>query len=57
MEAVLQAVKDENDIIVLSFSEPSGWTDSTLAVLVSRIANSGIVVTVEAGDNVSSACG
>lgn len=45
------------DVIILSLGEPSGWTESMLAVVVSRIAASGVVVTAGVGDKVSSACG
>ena len=41
-------------MIILSLGEPSGWTASTVALVVDRIAASGVVVTVAVGDNVSS---
>ncbi|KAI0044850.1 subtilisin-like protease [Auriscalpium vulgare] len=49
--ALLRGVADEQDILTLSIGSASGWTTSTTSVVASRIADSGIIVTVAAGNS------
>ncbi|ESK92042.1 hypothetical protein Moror_10326 [Moniliophthora roreri MCA 2997] len=51
VQAMLQAVQDGNDILSLSLGGSESWTESTTAVVASRIADSGIVVSVSAGNS------
>ncbi|CCO36026.1 Minor extracellular protease vpr [Rhizoctonia solani AG-1 IB] len=51
IDALLRALKDGNDIITLSLGGPSGWTESASAVIASRIADKGRIVTVAAGND------
>lgn len=48
----MMAYKDNPDILTLSIGEPSGWNESITNVVASRIALSGKVVTVAAGNDV-----
>ncbi|PFH46579.1 hypothetical protein AMATHDRAFT_7647 [Amanita thiersii Skay4041] len=50
ISALLRGVKDRQDILTLSFGQPSGWAGSTLAKLISDIAASGTIVTISAGN-------
>lgn len=52
LEALLLAVEDGQDILTLSLGEVDGWTESSSSVVASRIAASGKVVTVAAGNDV-----
>lgn len=54
VEALLKGVADGQDIITLSIGSPSGWTESTSSVVADRIAASGKIVTISAGNDVSS---
>lgn len=50
--ALLRADKDGNDILSLSLGSASGWTESTSAVVASRIAaKAGRTVTIAAGND------
>ncbi|KAF9467399.1 pyrolysin [Collybia nuda] len=51
LEALLRAVDDSQDILTLSLGEVDGWTESSSSVVASRIAASGKVVTVAAGND------
>ncbi|KAG7098360.1 hypothetical protein E1B28_000318 [Marasmius oreades] len=51
IDALLLAVKDGQDIITLSLGGPDGWTESSSSVVASRIADSGKVVTIAAGND------
>ncbi|KAK7053257.1 hypothetical protein VNI00_003883 [Paramarasmius palmivorus] len=51
VEALLRAVDDEQDILTMSIGQPDGWTEGTTSVVASRIAASGKVVTVAAGND------
>jgi hypothetical protein len=51
IEAMLRGVKDGNDILTLSLGGVEGWTTASAAVVASRIAKSGIVVTIAAGND------
>ena len=52
IEALLLGLKDGNDILTLSLGGPDGWTESSSAVVASRIAGLGKVVTIAAGNDV-----
>ena len=45
-------MKDGNDILTLSIGGADGWTESSSAVVASRIAGLGKVVTIAAGNDV-----
>ncbi|KAI0049851.1 subtilisin-like protease [Auriscalpium vulgare] len=49
--ALLRGVAEEQDILTLSLGAVSGWSTGTASVVASRIAASGIVVTVAAGND------
>ncbi|KAI0049852.1 subtilisin-like protease [Auriscalpium vulgare] len=49
--ALLRGVADKQDILTLSIGSASAWTTSTTSVVASRIADSGIIVTVAAGNS------
>ncbi|EDR11679.1 pyrolysin [Laccaria bicolor S238N-H82] len=51
VEALLRGVKDGQDILTLSLGGPDGWTESSSSVVASRIAASGKVVTIAAGND------
>ena len=53
MDALLRGVKDGQDILTLSLGGADGWTSSSAAVVASRIARSGKIVTIAAGNDVS----
>lgn len=46
---MVRAFNDSMDVLTLSLGGPSGWSESTSAVVASRIAASGRVVTIAAG--------
>jgi subtilisin family serine protease len=50
VDSLLRANKDGNDIITLSIGGPSGWTEAASSVVASKIAASGKVVTIAAGN-------
>ncbi|KAF5385811.1 hypothetical protein D9615_002603 [Tricholomella constricta] len=54
VDALLLGVKDGQDILTLSLGGADGWTESSSAVVASRIAASGKVVTIAAGNDGSS---
>lgn len=54
VEALLRGVADGQDILTLSLGGPDGWTESSSSVVASRIAASGKVVTIAAGNDVRS---
>lgn len=54
MEALLRGVSDGQDILTMSLGGANGWTESTSSVVSSRIAASGKIVTIAAGNDVSS---
>ncbi|KAF9050212.1 pyrolysin [Panaeolus papilionaceus] len=51
VDALLRGVKDGNDILTLSLGGADGWSTSSSAVVASRIANQGIIVTIAAGND------
>ncbi|KAJ8076315.1 hypothetical protein PM082_000736 [Marasmius tenuissimus] len=51
VEALLRAAQDGQDIITLSLGGVNGWTEGTASVVASRIAQSGKVVTISAGND------
>lgn len=52
VEGFLRGHEDGNDILTLSLGGASGWAASTSAVVASRIANTGTIVTIAAGNDV-----
>ena len=52
IDALLRGYKDGNDILTLSLGGADGWTESSSAVVASRIAGLGKVVTIAAGNDV-----
>ncbi|KAG8891560.1 hypothetical protein FRB99_003491, partial [Tulasnella sp. 403] len=51
LQALLRAYRDGNDIITLSIGGARGWTSTATAVVASRIAQAGRVVTIAAGND------
>ncbi|KAH9484892.1 Minor extracellular protease vpr [Psilocybe cubensis] len=51
VEALLQGVKDGQDILTLSLGGADGWTEGTATVVASRIAGAGKIVTIAAGND------
>ncbi|KAG9098284.1 hypothetical protein FS749_004226 [Ceratobasidium sp. UAMH 11750] len=51
VDALVRAQQDGNDIITLSLGTKSGWTESVASVVASRIARTGRIVTVAAGND------
>ncbi|KAG8936970.1 hypothetical protein FRC02_009107 [Tulasnella sp. 418] len=51
VEALLRAYKDGNDILSLSLGGAQGWTSAVTAVVASRIAAAGRIVTIAAGND------
>ncbi|KAJ7646960.1 subtilisin-like protease [Roridomyces roridus] len=51
IDAMLTGVKDGMDILTLSLGGASGWTEETASVVASRIAASGKIVTIAAGND------
>ncbi|KAK0213189.1 pyrolysin [Desarmillaria ectypa] len=51
LDALLQGYKDGMDILTLSLGGVDGWTEGTGSVVASRIAETGIVVTIAAGND------
>ncbi|PFH48554.1 hypothetical protein AMATHDRAFT_76669 [Amanita thiersii Skay4041] len=49
--ALLRGVKDNQDILTLSLGGADGWTESSTSVVASRIAASGKIVTIAAGND------
>jgi len=52
--ALLRGVDDGMDILTLSIGGADGWTEGTSGVVASRIAASGKIVTIAAGNSASS---
>ncbi|KAK1222039.1 hypothetical protein PQX77_015138 [Marasmius sp. AFHP31] len=50
VEALLMAHKDGQDVLNLSIGESDGWTEGVSSVVASRIAASGTVVAIAAGN-------
>ncbi|KAG9086315.1 hypothetical protein FS749_003726 [Ceratobasidium sp. UAMH 11750] len=51
IDSLLRAYKDGNDVITLSLGGADGWTEAVSGVVASRIADSGRVVTIAAGND------
>ncbi|KEP49742.1 minor extracellular protease vpr protein [Rhizoctonia solani 123E] len=49
--SLLRASKDGNDVITLSLGGVAGWTESASAVITSKIAEKGRIVTIAAGND------
>ena len=52
IEAFLRAYEEGNDIITVSIGGADGWSSSSTAVVASRIASAGRIVTLAAGNDV-----
>ncbi|KAG8896699.1 hypothetical protein FRC01_011667, partial [Tulasnella sp. 417] len=50
VQAMLKAYQDGNDILNLSLTDRSGWSESVLSVVADRIARKGKIVTAAAGN-------
>ncbi|KAK8092946.1 Subtilase [Apiospora kogelbergensis] len=50
IDAFLRAEKDGMDVITASFSSSAGWADAAWAVVISRVVDAGVIVTVSAGN-------
>jgi len=46
MEALIRGYNDSMDILTLSPGEPNGFSESQVSVVASKIAKTGVVVTV-----------
>ena len=51
IKALLRSIDDQADIATLSLGSVDGWTSSSAAVVASRIASTGKVVTIAAGND------
>ena len=52
IDSLLKGVADGQDILTLSLGGADGWTASASAVVASRIARNGKIVTIAAGNDV-----
>jgi len=52
VQALLQGAKDGANVLNLSLGGPDGWTTSVASVVASRLARSGIVLAIAAGNEV-----
>lgn len=50
LEALIRAYEDDVDVLTMSFGASAGWTEGTSSVVASRIAASGKIVTIAAGN-------
>ena len=50
IDAFLRAEQDGMDVITVSFGGASGWSDAALPVVVSRIVEAGVIMTLSAGN-------
>ncbi|KAI0339940.1 subtilisin-like protease [Trametopsis cervina] len=51
IDALLRGFSEGNDILTLSLGGPSGWSESSSAVVASRLEDKGAVVTVAQGND------
>ncbi|KAI0645827.1 subtilisin-like protease [Trametes meyenii] len=51
IDALLRGVSDGNDVLTMSLGGTDGWTESSSAVVSSRIAATGKIVTIAAGND------
>jgi len=51
VDSLMRAYKDGNDILSLSLGGAQGWTSTVTAVVASRIAAKGRIVTIAAGND------
>ncbi len=52
IDALIMGYKDGQDILTLSLGGAAGWTESASSVVASRIAATGKIVTIAAGNDV-----
>ena len=50
VQAIIRAFTDGNDVITMSLGGPAGWTEAVAAVVSSRVAKAGRIVTIAAGN-------
>jgi hypothetical protein len=50
VEAIIRAFTDGNDVITMSLGGPAGWSEAVSAVVSSRVAKAGRIVTIAAGN-------
>ena len=50
VEAIIRAFTDGNDVITMSLGGTAGWTEAVSAVVSSRVAKAGRIVTIAAGN-------
>lgn len=50
VDAIIRAYSDGNDVITMSLGGPAGWTESVSSVVSSRVAKTGRIVTIAAGN-------
>lgn len=55
--SLIRAVNDGADVLNLSLGGASGWTTGAGAVVASRIAETGKIVVISAGNDVRILCG
>jgi hypothetical protein len=53
IDGLLRGFQDGQDIFTLSLGGADGWTESSSAVVASRLVDQGKVVTISAGNDVS----
>ena len=51
ISGLLRGVNDSMDILTMSLGGTDGWTENAAAVVASRIAATGVVVTISAGND------
>jgi hypothetical protein len=51
VDAILRSWTDGNDVITMSLGGAAGWTESVSAVVSSRVAKTGRIVTIAAGND------
>ena len=52
VDALIMGYTDGQDILTLSLGGAAGWTESASSVVASRIAATGTIVTIAAGNDV-----
>lgn len=52
IDALIRAYDDNVDVLTLSLGGTDGWTEGAASVVASRIADTGKVVTIAAGNSV-----
>jgi len=50
VDSIIRAFTDGNDVITMSLGGPAGWSEAVAAVVSSRVAKAGRIVTIAAGN-------